>query len=454
MIRLGLNVKAPSQDSTRLTATLASSSNKLKPETDVTIVSVNGQLYCIESVCPHSGGPLQKGPIESHHDDNDIEDLDSSTAACRDPFIVCPWHSFRFNLKTGECDHGNEKGHEAITFTVHVDEKDQLVLLVPLELGLDTVVSVHEFSVKPKKNTMTTLRNRPEINGDQRDDDDSTPSRWSLVDWSIRVLNEPNPTLKVQLTFHVWKLWNKGLITEIGSGTPPAEPARDTTLAKVDYTKSKNRGKGGSLSSRIAILHSLASIEQWAIDLAFDIIAAFRNNKSQPNTQSPPVNFSTTFSKSQTTKPNISHILVTRLQDLGSYFGALPVHAALWESAEKTSGDLLARLAVVHMVHEARGLDVNPQTISRFEKAGDSESVIKLTEIHEDEVTHVAAGQRWFSWICEVEGRERYSTFHELVRLHFRGLLKPPFNEEDRAKAGLDLQFYIPLSVVADGANE
>lgn len=54
-----------------------------------------------------------------------------------------------------------------------------------------------------------------------------------------------------------------------------------------------------------------------------------------------------------------------RLRELGSEYGALPAHEGLWESAAATAHSLPARLAVESCVHEARGLDVLPQTISR-----------------------------------------------------------------------------------------
>lgn len=45
-------------------------------------------------------------------------------------------------------------------------------------------------------------------------------------------------------------------------------------------------------------------------------------------------------------------LLAARLQELGSFYGALPAHDGLWDSAIATSGDLLARLAIEHCVHE------------------------------------------------------------------------------------------------------
>ena len=58
-------------------------------------------------------------------------------------------------------------------------------------------------------------------------------------------------------------------------------------------------------------------------------------------------------------------LLERRLQETGSSYGALPAHDGLWESALESAGSLPARLAVEHCCHEARGLDVLPQTIHR-----------------------------------------------------------------------------------------
>jgi uncharacterized ferritin-like protein (DUF455 family) len=100
------------------------------------------------------------------------------------------------------------------------------------------------------------------------------------------------------------------------------------------------------------------------------------------------------------------------------------------------------------MVHEARGLDVNPATIAKFKKAGDIESTEKLLLIHRDEITHVAAGQRWFSYICDLQGIDKYEKFHDIVGNLFFGPLRPPFNEKDRQEAGLDPKYYLPLAAI------
>ena len=97
-------------------------------------------------------------------------------------------------------------------------------------------------------------------------------------------------------------------------------------------------------------------------------------------------------------------LLEKRLIELGSHFGALPVHNGLWESATVTKDNLLSRLAIVHMVHEARGLDVHPQTRLRFLNQKDDISVALLDILYKDEITHVAAGIKWFQYGCQKNG--------------------------------------------------
>ena len=140
-------------------------------------------------------------------------------------------------------------------------------------------------------------------------------------------------------------------------------------------------------------------------------------------------------------------ILDRRLRQLGSHYGALPAHDGLWEAAEATAHDALARLAVVPMVLEARGLDVTPQMIARLEAAGDHASVKPLQRIMTDEVVHVAAGVKWFRFACESRNDSAPETWHALLEAHFGGTLKPPFNDSARARAGLTMDFYGPVAL-------
>eukprot|EP01116_Phalansterium_solitarium_P024182 TRINITY_DN8780_c0_g4_i1.p1 TRINITY_DN8780_c0_g4~~TRINITY_DN8780_c0_g4_i1.p1 ORF type:complete len:298 (+),score=40.02 TRINITY_DN8780_c0_g4_i1:235-1128(+) len=56
-------------------------------ERDVTLFNVKGEIYAMDSVCYHMGGPLIDG---------DIEDFGGHTC------IVCPWHRYKIQLSNGE----------------------------------------------------------------------------------------------------------------------------------------------------------------------------------------------------------------------------------------------------------------------------------------------------------------------------------------------------------------
>jgi uncharacterized ferritin-like protein (DUF455 family) len=135
-------------------------------------------------------------------------------------------------------------------------------------------------------------------------------------------------------------------------------------------------------------------------------------------------------------------LLNARLGDFDAAYGDLPAHDGLWEAAENTTEDIMARLAVVPLVLEARGLDVTPIMITKLRAAEDDKSADILEIIHRDEITHVAAGQRWFDYLCNARSIDPSTTFKGLVRRYFKGDLKPPFNEKSRAAAGMPKSFY------------
>jgi uncharacterized ferritin-like protein (DUF455 family) len=99
------------------------------------------------------------------------------------------------------------------------------------------------------------------------------------------------------------------------------------------------------------------------------------------------------------------------------------------------------------MVLEARGLDVTPATVARLQAAGDDRSAAILNRIYTDEIRHVGHGTRWFTKTAESRGLDAVNHWHELVRKHFRGELKPPFNNSARRQAGLSRDFHERLAV-------
>jgi uncharacterized ferritin-like protein (DUF455 family) len=202
------------------------------------------------------------------------------------------------------------------------------------------------------------------------------------------------------------------------------------------------RRAGGSRAGRVALLHALAHIELNAIDLAWDIVARFAAADL-------PRAFFDDWVGVASDEAEHHALLAARLADFGAAYGDLPAHDGLWEAAAETARDLLARLAVVPLVLEARGLDVTPAMIERLARLGDAESAAVLRRIYDDEIGHVAAGRRWFEHVCRTRGVEPLPTWQALVRRHFRGELKPPFNRDGRAQAGLPAAFYEPLATGA-----
>ena len=199
------------------------------------------------------------------------------------------------------------------------------------------------------------------------------------------------------------------------------------------------RRAGGSAAGRIALLHALAHIELNAIDLAWDLIARFTD-------QELPRGFYDDWVSVAAEEATHHALVAARLAELGAAYGDLPAHDGLWEAAQATAHDLLARLAVVPLVLEARGLDVTPAMIARLGRFGDAESAAVLQVIYDDEVGHVATGLRWFASLCAQRGNEPVATYQRLVRRHFRGALKPPFNCDGRDAAGLAERYYAPLA--------
>lgn len=224
----------------------------------------------------------------------------------------------------------------------------------------------------------------------------------------------------------------------IGRGAPPMQPARPAQPELLDPRAVPKR-KPGSETGRQAILHAVAHIELNAVDLHWDIIARFGHLKW-------PIGFYDDWVKSADEESKHFNLVCDCLESMGSHYGAMAAHAGMWRSAEATAEDIKGRLAVVPMVLEARGLDVTPGMITIFEKAGVADAVAALKVIYAEEVHHVAYGAKWFHFLCGREDLDPTETFHALVKRYFHSPLKPPFNEEKRAEAGIPPDFYWPLA--------
>ncbi|MEZ5831418.1 MAG: ferritin-like domain-containing protein [Dongiaceae bacterium] len=260
-----------------------------------------------------------------------------------------------------------------------------------------------------------------------------------LAQGACAILDTAAPAEKVSRARALAEAWRDGRAAFTIPAQPPMRPARPERPLLLPPRDMPKRKAGGSAEKRIALLHALAHIELNAIDLAWDIIARF-------GTAEMPRAFFEDWVKVGEEEAVHFSLLQARLNQLDADYGDLPAHDGLWQAAEETAHDLLARLAIVPLVLEARGLDVTPDTIADFRRAGDDESAAILDRIYQDEIGHVAAGMRWFHHFADAAGLDPKQAWQERVRRHFRGTLKPPFNDAARSDAGFDPEFYRPLS--------
>jgi uncharacterized ferritin-like protein (DUF455 family) len=271
----------------------------------------------------------------------------------------------------------------------------------------------------------------------------------SLAERACAVLNTADARAKTALSRAHAAAWAEaraaGRPFPVGRATPPDRPARPDRPALL-APRDVPRRRPGSPEGRIALLHAIAHIELNAVDLHWDVVARFTDHPMPPG-------FYDDWVKAADEESKHFNLLADCLEAAGSHYGALPAHAGMWRAAEDTAADLAGRLAVVPMVLEARGLDVTPGMIEVFERAGDTRALAALRTIYAEEVAHVAYGAKWFNWLCGRDGLDPKDAFHALVRRYFRGGLKPPFNEEKRAEAGLPPDFYWPLVTPDDGGE-
>lgn len=263
-----------------------------------------------------------------------------------------------------------------------------------------------------------------------------------LAEMAVAVLKTADGHEKTALSRELAAMWQaaraRGDTPEIGTARPPDQPARPETPALLDPRNVPMR-KPGTQEGRIALLHAVAHIELNAVDLHWDIIARFTDTKM-------PIGFYDDWVKSADEESKHFNLICDCLQATGSHYGALPAHAGMWRAAEDTKDDLFGRLAVVPMVLEARGLDVTPGMIRIFKQAKSQNAVAALETIYAEEVHHVAYGSKWFNYLCGRAEVDPTPKFHALVRRYFHSDLRPPFNEEKRAEAGVPPDFYWPLT--------
>jgi uncharacterized ferritin-like protein (DUF455 family) len=253
----------------------------------------------------------------------------------------------------------------------------------------------------------------------------------SLFDAARACLDAATPEDKLARTFAAAESFRRGelAVPELAPLPEPIRmPGRPARPALVHPRDLPRRGFG-SKEGLAAFIHAVAHIEFNAIDLAWDAAYRFRGLPAQ---------FYADWIGVAHDEARHFAMLRERLQQLGCDYGDFDAHNGLWEMAEKTAHDGLARMALVPRVLEARGLDVTPGMIVKLRSLGDATTADILEVILREEVAHVAAGSRWYRWYCERAGVEPRSRFRELLREYAGGVLHGPFNTAARLEAGFD----------------
>ncbi len=262
----------------------------------------------------------------------------------------------------------------------------------------------------------------------------------SLFDAAHACLETGDIKAKVDATFAAADAFARGELpvpADAPAPDPIAMPGRPPRPRLVHPRELPRRGFGTD-AGRAAFIHAVAHIEFNAIDLAWDAVYRFRGL---------PDGYYADWVGVAADEARHFALLRARLQALGHDYGDFDAHNGLWEMAEKTAGDALARMALVPRVLEARGLDVTPGMIVKLRQRGDDATAEILEVILREEVAHVAAGSRWFRWHCARAGVEPHATFRQLLRDHARDVLHGPFNLEARAAAGFDAEELAALTV-------
>jgi len=269
---------------------------------------------------------------------------------------------------------------------------------------------------------------------------EAMPEPASLVEWGLRVLSAPDPRVKCALTHRAMAAWAAGgLPVGTANGAPlPDRPARPEHPKMVPFFEVPKQPDSG-MTNATYVLHQLAHVELNAIDLAWDTVVRYAPLHKEGLL---PAEFYEEFAWVADDESRHLGWALARMGELEANYGDIPAHDNLWDCARVTFDDLEARLAVVPMVQEARGLDAGPRLAMRLVGWGDNRSAEVVRQISLEEIEHVAVGVRWFRHLCEGEGLDPGERFKDKVEEHCAFLMKGPYNHESRQLAGMEREWY------------
>ena len=198
-------------------------------------------------------------------------------------------------------------------------------------------------------------------------------------------------------------------------------PGRPKKPALVNFNGAPKRDK--SELGMIKNIHAICHIEFNAINLALDAIYRF---------QEMPIEYYDDWIKVAIEESYHFTLLRKYLESLEYQYGDFDAHNGLWQMTVETDYDVLARMALVPRVLEARGLDVTPSIKKKFSGSKYNKMVSILDIIFEDEIGHVKIGNFWYQYLCKKRKIDPIKTFDQLIKKHIGTNLRGPFNIEAR----------------------
>ena len=249
----------------------------------------------------------------------------------------------------------------------------------------------------------------------------------SLTAWLIA-----DPTEKVQAVRALWATHTQMVVLPNEHLEPPMgiEVPGHPALPRLIPAKQVPARTPFTPEGLASLIHAVCHIEFNAINLALDAVWRFNN---MPHT------YYTDWLSVAHEESQHFELLHTHLKSLGYCYGDFDAHDGLWQMCERTSEDVLARMALVPRTLEARGLDATPLIQTKLRKVATpaaTRAVEILDIILRDEVGHVAIGNHWYRWLCAQRGLDPVILYGELVQRYDAPRLKPPFNREARLQAG------------------
>lgn len=247
-----------------------------------------------------------------------------------------------------------------------------------------------------------------------------------MFDVLAAALAAPEIGQKLALTATIAADWQAGRLDWQDTTAVDLVCGRPARPELVPHRQVPQRG-AKSPEGRARLLHAIVHIEFSAINLALDHAARFRGMPRQ---------YYADWIGVAAEEAYHFQILRERLLSLGHDYGDFPAHGGLWEMAEKTTGDVLARMALVPRLLEARGLDATPPIQRKLEQVGDHESARILDIILRDEIGHVGLGDRWFRQLCAERGLVAETSFRQLLNEFKAPWPSAPMNQSARLAAG------------------